>query len=171
VIGLTKVADLDYAARGIRVNAIAPRAILTERLRVAGEQAQRAAVQAMPMQCVGRPFGDDQLSPRAIGRELREIDRTAKQWGLYRHSATENEEKVLFCEAACEEDADPWRRSPTTPAASMPCANRGSGDSPWSSRRGRECDADDRGPADPAAAALGRLSPPVSGAYAQVRET
>ena len=52
-------------------------------------------------------LGADQLSLKAIGRELREIDRRAKRFGLYRHSATENEEKVLFREAACEDDAGP----------------------------------------------------------------
>ncbi len=55
VIGLTKVAALDYAAKGIRVNAIAPSAILTERLQAAGEEAQRAAAQAMPLGRIGAP--------------------------------------------------------------------------------------------------------------------
>jgi NAD(P)-dependent dehydrogenase (short-subunit alcohol dehydrogenase family) len=55
VIGLTKVAALDYAAQGIRVNAIAPGPILTERLEAAGEDMQRNAAQAMPMRRIGRP--------------------------------------------------------------------------------------------------------------------
>ncbi len=55
VIGLTKVAALDYAAQGIRVNAIAPSAILTERLQAAGEDMQRAAAQAMPLRRIGTP--------------------------------------------------------------------------------------------------------------------
>jgi NAD(P)-dependent dehydrogenase (short-subunit alcohol dehydrogenase family) len=55
VIGLTKVAALDYAAHGIRVNAIAPGPILTERLEEAGEEAQRQAGLAMPMRRIGRP--------------------------------------------------------------------------------------------------------------------
>lgn len=53
--GLTKVAALDYAARGIRVNAVAPGPILTDSLARAGEDAQRAAAAAMPMQRVGQP--------------------------------------------------------------------------------------------------------------------
>ena len=55
VVGLTKVAALDYAAHGIRVNAIAPGPILTDQLRNAGEQAQKGAAAAMPMQRIGQP--------------------------------------------------------------------------------------------------------------------
>jgi NAD(P)-dependent dehydrogenase (short-subunit alcohol dehydrogenase family) len=55
VVGLTKVAALDYAAHGIRVNAIAPGPILTERLAEAGEQWQRQAAQGLPMQRIGQP--------------------------------------------------------------------------------------------------------------------
>lgn len=53
--GLTKVAALDYAAPGIRVNAIAPGPILTDNLARAGDQAQQAAAAAMPLQRVGQP--------------------------------------------------------------------------------------------------------------------
>jgi NAD(P)-dependent dehydrogenase (short-subunit alcohol dehydrogenase family) len=55
IIGLTKVAALEYASRGIRVNAVAPGPILTEQLERAGEAAQRGAAQAMPMRRVGQP--------------------------------------------------------------------------------------------------------------------
>jgi NAD(P)-dependent dehydrogenase (short-subunit alcohol dehydrogenase family) len=55
VIGLTKVAALDYAAQGIRVNAIAPGPILTERLQEAGEEMQRQAGMALAMRRIGRP--------------------------------------------------------------------------------------------------------------------
>jgi NAD(P)-dependent dehydrogenase (short-subunit alcohol dehydrogenase family) len=53
--GLTKVAALDYAAHGIRVNAIAPGPILTDNLARAGAAAQRAAAEAMPLRRVGQP--------------------------------------------------------------------------------------------------------------------
>ncbi len=54
LIGLTRVAALDYADRGIRVNAVAPGPILTDRLEQAGEEAQRQAALAMPMRRIGR---------------------------------------------------------------------------------------------------------------------
>jgi NAD(P)-dependent dehydrogenase (short-subunit alcohol dehydrogenase family) len=55
IVGLTKVTALEYAARGIRVNAIAPGPILTEQLERAGAAAQQGAAQAMPMKRIGRP--------------------------------------------------------------------------------------------------------------------
>ena len=54
LIGLTRVAALDYADRGIRVNAVAPGPTLTDRLEQAGEEAQRQAALAMPMRRIGR---------------------------------------------------------------------------------------------------------------------
>ena len=53
IIGLTKVAALDYADQGIRVNVVAPGPILTWHLEAAGEQAQRGAAQFTPMRRVG----------------------------------------------------------------------------------------------------------------------
>ena len=53
IIGLTKVAALDYADHGIRVNVVAPGPILTEHLERAGEEAQRGAAASTPMGRIG----------------------------------------------------------------------------------------------------------------------
>jgi NAD(P)-dependent dehydrogenase (short-subunit alcohol dehydrogenase family) len=61
--GLTKVAALDYAQRGVRVNAIAPGPILTDNLQQAGAAAQQAAAAAMPMGRIGLP---DEVAAAAV---------------------------------------------------------------------------------------------------------
>ena len=55
IIGLPKVAALDYADRGIRVNVVAPGTILTHHLEAAGAEAQRQAALAAPMRRIGSP--------------------------------------------------------------------------------------------------------------------
>jgi len=53
IIGLTEVAALDYADRGIRVNVVAPGPILTHHLERAGAEAQRLAGESVPMRRIG----------------------------------------------------------------------------------------------------------------------
>lgn len=55
VAGLTRVAALDYAAHGIRINAIAPGPVLTDRLAEAGQAAQERVAATVPLGRIGTP--------------------------------------------------------------------------------------------------------------------
>ncbi len=53
IIGLTKVAALDYADQGVRVNVVAPGPIQTWHIEQAGPQAIRGAAMSTPMRRIG----------------------------------------------------------------------------------------------------------------------
>jgi NAD(P)-dependent dehydrogenase (short-subunit alcohol dehydrogenase family) len=53
--GLTKAAALDYSARGVRVNAVAPGPIDTESMAFGSEEGRRMAVESVPMGRLGQP--------------------------------------------------------------------------------------------------------------------
>lgn len=55
IIGLSKVAALDYADQDVRVNVVAPGPIRTEHIVAAGERAQQLAAEAVPMRRMGEP--------------------------------------------------------------------------------------------------------------------
>jgi NAD(P)-dependent dehydrogenase (short-subunit alcohol dehydrogenase family) len=55
ILGLTKTAALDYATQGIRVNAVAPGPILTERLQQVPEAARSQVSAAVPLRRLGQP--------------------------------------------------------------------------------------------------------------------
>lgn len=55
LIGLTRTAALDYAAQGVRVNALAPGPVHTENLDRAGPAARGRAAASVPMRRLGRP--------------------------------------------------------------------------------------------------------------------
>lgn len=61
-LGLTRTAALDYAASGIRVNALAPGPILTDRLAAAGEQARKQVAATVPL---GRPGHPNEVAAAA----------------------------------------------------------------------------------------------------------
>ncbi len=55
ILGLTKSAAMDYAQQGVRVNAVAPGPIETDRIRALPEEAKEPIRRAVPMRRIGRP--------------------------------------------------------------------------------------------------------------------
>ena len=55
ILGATKSAALDYAAPNIRVNAVAPGPILTDRIRALPEERRIPITRAVPMGRIGLP--------------------------------------------------------------------------------------------------------------------
>jgi NAD(P)-dependent dehydrogenase (short-subunit alcohol dehydrogenase family) len=55
VLGLTKSAALDYAQRGIRINAVAPGPIMNDRIASLSDEQRKPIAEAVPMRRIGRP--------------------------------------------------------------------------------------------------------------------
>jgi NAD(P)-dependent dehydrogenase (short-subunit alcohol dehydrogenase family) len=55
IVGLTRTAALDYAARNIRVNAVAPGPIETDRIAGLSDDVRAPIIRAVPMGRIGRP--------------------------------------------------------------------------------------------------------------------
>ncbi len=55
IIGLTRAAALDYADQRVRVNAVAPGPILTERIAVLSDEQRQPIMRAVPMHRIGTP--------------------------------------------------------------------------------------------------------------------
>jgi NAD(P)-dependent dehydrogenase (short-subunit alcohol dehydrogenase family) len=55
ILGLTKSAALDYAQQNIRINAIAPGPIQTERISALNDEARQPIIAAVPMRRIGKP--------------------------------------------------------------------------------------------------------------------
>src|SRR5262249_25420727 len=55
IVGLTRSAALDYAADGIRINAVAPGPIMNDRIASLSEEHQRPIAEAVPARRIGRP--------------------------------------------------------------------------------------------------------------------
>lgn len=55
VIGLTRSAALDYAAQNVRINAVAPGPIITERISQLSDEMRQPIINAVPMRRIGLP--------------------------------------------------------------------------------------------------------------------
>jgi NAD(P)-dependent dehydrogenase (short-subunit alcohol dehydrogenase family) len=55
VVGLTRSAALDYAARGIRINAVAPGPIMNDRIASLTDEQRKPIAEAVPMRRIGLP--------------------------------------------------------------------------------------------------------------------
>jgi NAD(P)-dependent dehydrogenase (short-subunit alcohol dehydrogenase family) len=55
VVGLTRSAALDYAARGVRINVIAPGSIMNGRIEALTDEQRKPIAGAVPMGRIGRP--------------------------------------------------------------------------------------------------------------------
>ena len=55
VVGLTRSGALDYAERGVRINAVAPGSIITDRIAALSDEQREPIVQAVPMRRIGLP--------------------------------------------------------------------------------------------------------------------
>jgi NAD(P)-dependent dehydrogenase (short-subunit alcohol dehydrogenase family) len=55
IVGLTRSAALDYAAQGVRINAVAPGPIMNDRIASLTDEQRAPIAEAVPMRRIGRP--------------------------------------------------------------------------------------------------------------------
>ena len=108
VLGLTSSAALEYAPRGVRINAVCPGTIdtpMVHQMIAAGELDQAEAMANQPIGRLGRPGGNRRRRPMAVQprRRIRRRRRTARRrWlhgALTAHTARLRHASAVECSA------------------------------------------------------------------------